>query len=128
MKFSEAMKIVEEGGMVRREQWQEHWVIRLGNSAPIFLMEHMELHLTRDVIYLDDASAKDWVEVKDYCTCAEPIKRWKESSGWYCTICYKTVKLVWENEKEIPDHEHTWKEVKHRGIEICSFCLETRDK
>lgn len=23
------------------------------------------------------------------CTCAEPKLLWKESSGWYCGMCYK---------------------------------------
>jgi len=24
------------------------------------------------------------------CACREPNIRWKESSGWYCSVCYKS--------------------------------------
>ena len=24
------------------------------------------------------------------CACREPKLRWKESSGWYCSVCYKS--------------------------------------
>ena len=65
MRFSEAMKIVEDGGMVRREQWQQDWVIRLGKSFPIILIEDMAFHNTMGNLSTSDMGAKDWVEVKD---------------------------------------------------------------
>ncbi len=65
MRFSEAMKIVEDGGMVRREQWQQDWVIRLGKSFPtIILIEDMAFHHTINELSTSDMGAKDWVEVK----------------------------------------------------------------
>ena len=29
-----------------------------------------------------------------YCSCPMPLSRWKESSGWYCESCKKTIPLT----------------------------------
>ena len=74
MKFWEAMKIVDEGGMVRRESWNLWWIIRKGKSHPITLIEELDFHNMDTTLSTLEMDANDWVEVKNK-------DEWLESIG-----------------------------------------------